>query len=885
MTSVFTNTFGGSAVSPADVAYASYSFAENLTLYWPQFSAGQTNVAARFMNLTATNTSLEAFMPDATLTSVGQDVIIFNEGSDTFDVVDFDGGAIATIAPGQTYYIILNDNTSQAGGWQTVQFGVGTGSADAAALAGAGLLASSGMLNVNFNATTASGDYTITSAARAILQVWTGGSGTIALPNASSVGDGFFFPFSNDGSGSVTLAPSGGDLIDGGANSIFGQTQSAFIISSGGAWYTVGKGTQTNFAVTILNLNVAGSSDVTETSAQAQNIIQQFTGILTANINVIVPATVQLYYPFNNTSGSYTLTMKTPSGTGVTIDQGSHVIVYCDGTNIVNAFTSSFGGAISIGAGSATAPNLNFVGSVTTGLYSPTTDQLAITAGGKEVMNFISDASAVNWLEAEATATGDAPVISAKGSDTNIGIILSPKGSGAIGIPKAIILGGSIDSTIIGGSTPAAITGTTITGSSLVGPVTGNASTATALQTPRNINGVSFNGTADITVAAAAGTLTGTTLAANVVSSSLTSVGTLATGIWQANVIAGQYGGTGIANTGKTITLGGNLVTSGANSTTLTTTGSTNVILPTTGTLATLAGTEALTNKSVNGVTLTTAGSGLNYLNDQGNYSIPAPTVVFSAINGFIPSSFSGNNTTAALSVSSGQASDSSNSLYITKGTSTTWTVANGNAINGFQSGTTLPNSATINFYICAGTSGTGVFACNQSVSLVLPSGYNNYVRRIFSLNTNSAGALIPGTAVEVEGGALQFYFTTPLLDISTATLGNASRTLYTLTVPQGIIVQPSYRASSNSAAAIIITSGAEPDILPTRQSGSVYFTTTPGYDLFYQNNANVVASIPSFGNHRLITNTSGQIGARAESGTTNILNFVTIGYEDFRRS
>jgi hypothetical protein len=57
--------------------------------------------------------------------------------------------------------------------------------------------------------------------------------------------------------------------------------------------------------------------------------------------------------------------------------------------------------------------------------------------------------------------------------------------------------------------------------------LTGNASTATTLQTARTINGVSFNGSADITVAAAAGTLTGTTLASNVTASSLTSVGTL----------------------------------------------------------------------------------------------------------------------------------------------------------------------------------------------------------------------------------------------------------------------------------------------------------------------------------------------------------------------
>ena len=53
--------------------------------------------------------------------------------------------------------------------------------------------------------------------------------------------------------------------------------------------------------------------------------------------------------------------------------------------------------------------------------------------------------------------------------------------------------------------------------------VTGNAGTATALQTARAINGVSFDGTAAITVTAAAGTLSGATLASGVTASSLTS--------------------------------------------------------------------------------------------------------------------------------------------------------------------------------------------------------------------------------------------------------------------------------------------------------------------------------------------------------------------------
>ena len=56
----------------------------------------------------------------------------------------------------------------------------------------------------------------------------------------------------------------------------------------------------------------------------------------------------------------------------------------------------------------------------------------------------------------------------------------------------------------------------------------GNAATATKLATSRTINGTGFDGSANITVTADASTLTGTALKSTVVSSSLTSVGTLA---------------------------------------------------------------------------------------------------------------------------------------------------------------------------------------------------------------------------------------------------------------------------------------------------------------------------------------------------------------------
>lgn len=98
--------------------------------------------------------------------------------------------------------------------------------------------------------------------------------------------------------------------------------------------------------------------------------------------------------------------------------------------------------------------------------------------------------------------------------------------------------------TIVDGATLTASASATVSGTNTGDQtsVTGNAGTATALQTSRTINGVSFDGTANITVTAAAGTLTGTTLASNVVSSSLTSVGTLAN-LTVTNTITGSITG------------------------------------------------------------------------------------------------------------------------------------------------------------------------------------------------------------------------------------------------------------------------------------------------------------------------------------------------------
>ena len=103
------------------------------------------------------------------------------------------------------------------------------------------------------------------------------------------------------------------------------------------------------------------------------------------------------------------------------------------------------------------------------------------------------------------------------------------------------------------------------------------------------VNPVTITGTAaQIAVANGSGASGNPTISidpAYVGQSSITTLGTITTGTWNATVLTGQYGGTGVANTGKTITLGGNLIHAGAYTTTITSTNTTNVTLPTTGTL------------------------------------------------------------------------------------------------------------------------------------------------------------------------------------------------------------------------------------------------------------------------------------------------------------
>lgn len=113
----------------------------------------------------------------------------------------------------------------------------------------------------------------------------------------------------------------------------------------------------------------------------------------------------------------------------------------------------------------------------------------------------------------------------------------------------------------------------------------------------------------------------------------ITTLGTVTTGTWNASVVGSTYGGTGVNNGTSTITLGGNFTTSGAFATTLTTTGATNVTLPTSGTLATTA--QLPTLASLGGLSTSggTMSGNVDFANNELirpqmiNYSETAPNV------------------------------------------------------------------------------------------------------------------------------------------------------------------------------------------------------------------------------------------------------------------
>ena len=153
------------------------------------------------------------------------------------------------------------------------------------------------------------------------------------------------------------------------------------------------------------NLLIQNSPEIA--NSKARNAVIKLTGTITGNQIVTVPTGIEkTYIVQNGTTGAFTVEFKQAGGTGVTFAAAdkSTKILFADGTNIVD-----------------------------TGDTTPIITQINDTNVNEQI-KFTTTASAVNELTIANAATGNAPEISATGSDTNIDLKITPKGTGKINL-------------------------------------------------------------------------------------------------------------------------------------------------------------------------------------------------------------------------------------------------------------------------------------------------------------------------------------------------------------------------------------------------------------------------------------------------------------------
>ena len=181
--------------------------------------------------------------------------------------------------------------------------------------------------------------------------------------------------------------------------------------------------------VTVTTANVT-LTDTDFVANEARRAIIAATGVKTGDRAIIVPARTKIYVVDNSTTGAFTLTVKTPTGAGPTIPQGGKAIVYCDGTDvipivdtttavdIVSDTTPQLGGDLD-----ANASNVLFDDN--TGIHDDSDNEMLL---------FGKVASAVNYTKVTNAATGNGVVIASLGEDTDIDIVLTPKGAGSVNL-------------------------------------------------------------------------------------------------------------------------------------------------------------------------------------------------------------------------------------------------------------------------------------------------------------------------------------------------------------------------------------------------------------------------------------------------------------------
>jgi len=167
--------------------------------------------------------------------------------------------------------------------------------------------------------------------------------------------------------------------------------------------------------------------------SNGKNQVLKLTGTIAGNVNVTIPDSIEKTYVVENaTSGAFTVTFKTSSGTGVTwgTTEKTTKIVYSDGTNVVDT------GLIS-NIVEDTSPELG--ADLDTNSFNIKFDDATGIEddSGNEQLLFQKTATAVNYFEMTNSATGNNPALSVEGGDADVGLNIATKGTGLIKFDNA----------------------------------------------------------------------------------------------------------------------------------------------------------------------------------------------------------------------------------------------------------------------------------------------------------------------------------------------------------------------------------------------------------------------------------------------------------------
>ena len=189
-----------------------------------------------------------------------------------------------------------------------------------------------------------------------------------------------------------------------------------------------------------MSKSVAGSSDVTLTTADASataecsNKVIELTGALTGNINVFVPASESNYVFFNNTTGSFTLTVA-PTGhtaNGAAITQGSHTMIYNKSDRCVDVLGAKVGTTATTYFGSgANLTGIDIIPAGSKMLFQQTaapTGWTKATAHDNKALRVVTGSASSGGSNTFAAAFNNNQTVSGTTSSTSVSITGSTAG-------------------------------------------------------------------------------------------------------------------------------------------------------------------------------------------------------------------------------------------------------------------------------------------------------------------------------------------------------------------------------------------------------------------------------------------------------------------------